>query len=215
MAKYTPHTKLRQPKVLILDIEISLAVAYVYPARRKQYIGATQYKHKQFMLSAAWRWYGQKRIYSASLVDDKKRFKRNFRDDYHVVRELFNAIEEADVIVGHNSDSFDIKHINRFALLHGIGVRPDQVSVDTLKVARKYFNFPFNSMKEIAKELRIQQKEGLSEETWQAAADGDPKAIKRIEKYNRNDVEVQTQMFERLLPYIIQQRKAAIALIGV
>jgi len=158
--------------------------------------------HPQFMFSFAYNWYGQKSIKAVSILDDKERFAKDFRDDEYVVREAHKLLEEADVFVGHNSDSFDLRHINYRAHLLGLG--PIEIAkVDTLKHARKHFNAPSNSMDNLLKDLgHVGKKDKPTEEEWFMAAMGDVKKIKKVVRYNKHDTEGQIFLYERIRPWM-------------
>jgi hypothetical protein len=155
------------------------------------------------MISAGWRWHGQKKIHTVSVLDDRKRFKRDYSDDFHVVSSLRDAVAEADIIVGHNINGFDTKHLRRKVLLHDLEPIPPVKAVDTLTAARSAFNFPFNSLAEIAKELGCEQKDKVNEKDWFAAAWGCEKAIKKIVKYMKQDVIVSDDIFTKLRPHLV------------
>lgn len=189
-------------KILIGDIELSHATYLAYPAKRPQYLRREQMLHPQFLFSFAYNWYGQKRIHCVHLLQDMKRFRKNFRDDEHVIREAHRVLSEADVFVGHNSDRFDIPHIEWRAKL--LGLPPITIAkVDTLKAAKKHFNAPSNSMDNLLKDLGYEGKVGKpTEKEWFAAALGDIAEIRKIIKYNKHDVRAQIKLYEEVRPWI-------------
>ena len=189
-------------KILIGDIELSHAVYMAYPAKKPQFLRREQMIHPQYMFSFAYKWHHEKKIKAVSLLDDKARFKANFRDDEYLVRETHKLLMEADVFVGHNSDGFDLKHINYRA--HLLGLPPVEIAkVDTLKVARRCFQAPSNSMDNLLKDMGHVGKQGKPNQyEWMDAAQGCKKALKKIVTYNKYDVEGQIFLYEKLLPWI-------------
>lgn len=122
-------------RITIFDIETS--PIYI---RHKTYDLSVRVKRFQpeeiqqdwVILGAAWKpLYGKTECISVS--------SKNVLNDYEVVRRLHTVISESDILIGHNSDAFDIKKFNARAIYHGLPVLPPKRTVDTLKVARRMF----------------------------------------------------------------------------
>lgn len=187
-------------KILLLDLELTYAVYYAYPSKREQYLSASCIIHNQFCVCAAWKWHDEVSTYVIKITDDKRRFKANFRDDYIIAKKLHDIMEEADVIVAHNGDNFDIKHANALFIKHGLGPIPKRKSIDTLKVAKKYFAFPGNSLDQLSKRFG---KAGKNKKpNWFKMTEGDAKEINIAAKYCKNDVIELENIFVEMKPYI-------------
>lgn len=195
--------KIKPPeiKILLLDLELTFAVYYAYPSKREQYLSDKNIIHDQFCTCAAWKWAHEKSTHVVKITDDKKWSKKNFRNDYIVAKKLHALMTEADVIVAHNGDNFDIKHANTLFRKHGLGPVPETKSIDTLKVARKYFAFPGNSLDSLAK--RFGSKGKNKKPNWYKMTDGDKKEIDIAAKYCKNDVKELEIIFKELRPYIV------------
>lgn len=187
-------------KILLMDLELTFAIYYAYPSKREQYLSADNIIHDQFCACAAWKWLNEKCTHCVKITDDKKKFKENFRNDFAVASALHKVMSEADVIVAHNGDKFDIKHANVFFDKHGLGPIPPQKSIDTLKIAKKYFNFPGNSLDQLAKRFGFKGKN--KKPNWYKMTDGDEKEINRAAIYCKNDVNELEKIFLRLRPFI-------------
>lgn len=187
-------------KILLMDLELTFAVYYAYPSKREQYLSDKNIIHDQFCTCAAWKWLHEKTIHVVKITDDKKWSKKNFRNDEIVAKKLHALMTEADVIVAHNGDNFDIKHANTLFRKHGLGPIPQQKSVDTLKVARKYFSFPGNSLDSLAK--RFGSKGKNRKPNWYKMTDGDEKEIDIAARYCKNDVKELEIIFKEMRPYI-------------
>src|SRR5690554_3658658 len=106
------------PKILIWDVETSEIISAHYGLWGIN-IRPDRVLHDWFLFCAAWKWYGEKKVHTVSLLDDMKRFNKNrydirdmHIDDYHVVKVLHEVLSEADVLVHHNGDKFDLKKFN-------------------------------------------------------------------------------------------------------
>lgn len=189
-------------KILIGDIELSRAIYQAYPSNKPQYLRKENMIHPQFLFSFAYNWYGEKKIHIPSILDNKKRFKRNFRDDSELVRTAHKLLTQADVFVGHYSNSFDLKHI--FYKCWLLGLPPIEIAkVDTLIEARKFFNAPSKSLDNLLKDLGHVGKVGKpTEEEWFKATMGCEKTIRKIIKYNGHDTEGQIFLYEKIRPWM-------------
>lgn len=189
-----------QIKTLLLDLELSYAIYYAFPSKREQYLSAKNIIHHQFCPCAAWKWDHEINKYNIKITDDKKRFKKNFRDDYIVAKKLHELMSEADVIVAHNGDAFDIKHANTMFINHGLGPIPEKKSLDTLKAARKYFAFAGNDLDSLSK--RFGGKGKNQKPDWYLMTDGNAKQIALAARYCMNDVAELDRVFQNIKPYM-------------
>lgn len=189
------------PKILFFDTEISLKVGYFYDQWNTN-IPHTQIKHGAFMISAAWRWMGERKIHTVSVLDDPKRFKKDRRDDYHVIKTLREQVDKADAIVAHNL-KFDLKHLKAGIARHGLHPA-DAVQICTLQIARSGFNFSGgNSLDNLCQELEVDAQKGkIYMPTWIEAAEGCPKAIKQVVKYNKGDIPTLEGLYSKLKPFV-------------
>jgi len=191
----------RLPKILHWDVETSLMSVYTF-GLFNQDISIGNIIDDWFMICAAWQWDHEKKPQGVSVLDDAKRFKANHRDDYHVVKAMHAVLKEADVIVAHNGDAFDIKKFNARAIIHKLEPLPPIPSVDTLKVARKNFKFTSNKLDYITRYFGVGKKMSNPAGLWRDATEGDVKAIKHMAKYNKVDVIELKNIFDILRPYM-------------
>lgn len=178
------------PKILYWDVEVALKLGYFYNQWNTN-IPYSRIKHHSFLLSVAWMWEHEPgRVHSVSLLDDSKRFKRDFRDDTFVARTIRDEINKADAIVAHNGDGFDVKELNSRLAKHGMKPTNTPIQIDTLKMAKTHFRYSGgNSLANLCEFFELDaSKSSITESTWIAAAEGCPDAIEFVENYNRDDV---------------------------
>lgn len=194
------------PKILIYDVEMSFNVSYHYDQWGVN-IPHTHIKHTQFMISAAWRWFGQKKIHAVSVLDDPKRFEKDFRDDYHVINTLREQIDQADATVAFNGDRFDTKEFNTGLIKHNFQPAHDYVQIDPIKIAKRKFRFKGgNSLDNLCKFLNLNVQKGhVDLKDWIAATEGDPKAIRKIVKYNKGDIPTLEAVWRKVKPFAPSQ----------
>ena len=187
-------------RALLIDMELSYAIYYAFPSKKEQYLSANNIIHHQFCVCTAWKWHHEASTYVIKINDDKKRFKKNFRDDYIIAVKMHELMTEADIIVAHNGDAFDIKHANTLFIKHGLGPIPEKKSIDTLKAARKYFAFAGNDLGSLSKRFGGIGK--IDKPDWQKLTDGDSDEIDKAAEYCLNDVAELERVYDNLKPYI-------------
>ncbi len=187
------------PRILLYDIETAPALAWVWQNFKTNVIATEQ---DWYMLSFAYKWWGQEEIGFVSVKQDKD-WKPPSTDDYRVVEALHRLMDQADATVAHNGDKFDLKKANARFLYHGLGPVTPMINIDTRKEARRYFGFLSNSLNELCRTLGLGRKlptQGF--DTWEGAMVGDKEAWRIMEKYNRHDVVLLEKLYEKLLPWI-------------
>lgn len=180
-------------KKLIVDIETSPNLADVW-GLFNQNVGLSQLRDTTRMISFAAKWHKDPEII--------------FSSDFHngrkeMVLSIHDLLSEADVAIHYNGMGFDEKHINREILLEmGRPAAPWQ-SVDLLRVVKKKFRFSSNKLAHIAAQLGVENKEGHEGHTlWVKCMAGDREAWDKMRSYNRQDVVVTEQVYDKLLPWI-------------
>jgi hypothetical protein len=189
-------------KILILDIETGMMQFQFNGYSRKlysQFLKPDYIKSAIWIPCAAWKWIGQNTLGSVSVLHDKQRFERDFRDDYHVVKVLHELLTQADIVVGHNIDKFDMRQIRKRCVYHNFSPLKPIQTVDTLKLARQIGDFEANDLRYIARFLNIAQK-GDSPD-WELIAAGDIEELKKCIQYNKQDIRVTEQVYLRLRPW--------------
>lgn len=199
----------KNPKILYLDIENSRMVIEfeTYSLYDNNRIHPRHIKHDWYITCAAWGWLDNtkkkiKDIECVSVADFKAAYKKNFRDDVGVVKALHKVMKEADLIVGHNSDSFDIKKINYKFIKYGLEPLDLCPTVDTLKAAKKYFKSSSNSLYNLAKEFGVPMKIDLPPGVMHQADNGCEKSLKKLVAYNKGDIRAGASLYFKMLPYI-------------
>lgn len=180
-------------KILTIDIETRPSLAYVW-GLWDQNVGLNQVEEFGTVISWAAKWHGEKKVYFAS--------------DHHdghdsMVKQAWEMLDEADVVVGYNSKSFDMKHLNREFVLAGYPPPSHYVDIDLMSVVKQRFRFTSNKLQHVATELGIGSKlqhDGF--DLWLACMKDDKKAWSIMKKYNMQDVVLTERVYERLLPWI-------------
>lgn len=189
------------PRILLFDIESTHNVVASFDLR-DEYTPHTNILQERYIICACYQWLGENKIHSVSVLDDPKRYAKNPHDDYHVVKTLLDLFEEADVLVGHNADQFDIKYVVTRGLKHGFKPSPPTASIDTYKIAKAKFKFNSNRLDYLARFLGFGKKIHTDVELWLDVLHGSQKAIHQMVTYNKHDVVLLRKVFETFIPYI-------------
>lgn len=186
------------PKILIFDIETAPLRAYVW-ARFKQNVYTDQMMTDWFMLTWAAKWLFGNETYSDKITSKEVKDE----DDSRIVHSMYDLINEADIVIAHNAERFDVAKINsRFVVNDLPPTSPYQV-IDTLKIAKKQFGFSSNKLDELAIVLNLGIRKLDTDFTlWSGCMDGDKQSINEMEEYNRYDVTVLEEVYLKIRPWI-------------
>jgi DNA-directed RNA polymerase subunit RPC12/RpoP len=180
-------------KILLFDVEVSPNLATVWGIFN-QNIGINQLLETSKVMCFAAKWVGEKGII----------FDNEYESGHkNMVKHIYSLLNDADAVVTYNGDRFDLKVMNREFLKYNIPP-PDGVhSIDLLKVVKKRFRFVSNKLDHITQELNIGEKvKHEGHELWIKCMNGDKKAWKDMEKYNKMDVILLDRLYHKLLPWI-------------
>lgn len=128
-----------------------------------------------------------------------------------MLKQFIDIIGDADELIGHNLENFDIKELRTRALYHGALMFPNYRTLDTLKKSRQYFNFASNKLDYIANYLNVGRKldhEGF--DLWEKVVNGDEKALEHMINYCINDVVILEDSFFVLSPFINHNNNFAV-----
>jgi uncharacterized protein YprB with RNaseH-like and TPR domain len=116
---------------------------------------------------------------------------------------VHKLLDQADIVVHYNGQSFDIPTLNKEFVTHGFTPPSTYKQVDLLKVVREQFRFPSNKLDFVLSALKLGQKvRHPGFEMWVKCMAGDIKSWEQMERYNKHDVRVLERLYHRLLPWI-------------
>ena len=190
------------PRIVTLDIETAPLQSYHW-SLWDQNISLNQIVEEWSILSFTAKWLDSKELI---YKDTGGRGKNKVRDDKALVQELWNILNEADIVITQNGQSFDIPRINARMLMHGMKPYSPIKHVDTKRVASKVFSFTSNKLAWMSQHLTNAKKDehklfpGF--ELWVECLKDNPKAWKEMKKYNSIDVLATEELYLKMLPWI-------------
>lgn len=184
-------------KVLFFDIETAPLLSHHWRMFREN-IGQDQNLATQFMLCWTAKWAGAEQVLSDQLTPQEVLDQ----DDSRIVLSLADLLRQADVVVAHNGDRFDLPEVNRRVLIHGHDPLGPIETIDTLKLAKKNFRFVKNSLDFLAEELGLGRKIKTDFDLWRDCYQGDERAMRDMVEYAKQDTVLLEKVFERMRPHV-------------
>lgn len=187
--------------ILIFDIETSPLLANIWSlwteVRDFKFVDVDWY-----ILSWSAKWLHSNKVTTKALPDYKT-YKKDPTNDIELLKDIWQLLDEADIVIGHNAKKFDCKKLNTRFIMHGMKPPSPYKIIDTLCVAKAHFSFTSNRLDSIGKILGVGSKvqhSGFS--LWKDCINGDRKAWKKMKEYNQQDVVLLEKVYLKLLPYI-------------
>lgn len=184
-------------KILFFDIETAPRLAHVWRAYA-DYVPHGQMVHDTFLLTWAAKWGHGKKIMSARLTEHEARDQ----DDERIVTELADLVREADIVVAHNIDKFDLRVLNARVMVLGLEPLGPTQTIDTLKLSKRHFDLSYNKLDYLAEALGLGRKIKTDFDLWLDAYHGRNDGLDKMLRYNKKDVELLEKVFEHMKPYV-------------
>lgn len=174
------------PRVLLFDIETAPNKFHGW-GMFNQNFGLNQLVNEWFVLSYAAKWLGEDEV----LYEDM-RGKVSTEDDTHLLDSLWKMFNEADIIIGQNSKSFDVKKLNARWIMNGYQPPSPYKQIDTLDIAKRKFAFTSRKLEHMTNLLcdnkKLTHGKFAGFELWRECMIDNPEAWEEMEDYNRMDV---------------------------
>lgn len=183
-------------KRLYLDIETSPNLGMFWTAGFKLNLSPENIIKERSTICICYKWEGEKSV--SFLTWDSKQC------DKKMLKEFVKVMNQADELVGHNGDKYDIAWIRTRCLYHSIPMFPTYRSIDTLKVARSKFKFQSNRLDYIGRFLGVGKKKDTGGfDLWKRIVlQKDKAAMKKMVEYCKGDVLLLQRVHERMGTHI-------------
>ena len=192
------------PKILLFDIETALMEVYVWGLYKQRIPHTNIIKDKDgnekswFVLSWAAKWLFDDNVQSDIVTPSESKS----RNDKRILKSIWKLLDEAEIVIGHNLDRFDIRKLNARFIDNDITPPSPFRSIDTLKVARKEFAFVSYKQDFLTKHFELENKLKTEFQLWVDCMQGNQSRLDEMAKYNRHDVMGLEQVYLKLRPYI-------------
>lgn len=189
-------------KVLYIDIETAPMMAYLWRMYQElNTVGAI--KNDWYIMSYAYKWLDTPvdDTYAKTLNMTAK-YKAGSEDDSELVSDLHSLLDEADIVIGHNGDNFDLKKIKARMIKYGMSPPSPYKTIDTLKICRREFGFTSNKLDYVAQYLFNESKLDTGGMTlWLRCIAGEEEAWTTMREYNAQDVELLERVYLKIRPW--------------
>jgi uncharacterized protein YprB with RNaseH-like and TPR domain len=176
---------------LFFDIETSPNIGLFWEAGYKKNITTDNIIRERAIICICYKWEDEKEVYA--LQWDAK------QNDKRMLEQFIAVANNANELVGHNGDKFDLAWIRTRCLFHGIDMFPTYQTIDTLKVARSKFRFQSNRLNYIAEFLGLGGKIKTEFNLWKdILLNKDKVAMEKMIKYCKKDVSLLEEVYKLL-----------------
>lgn len=175
------------PKILLLDIETAPIVAHVWGLWDNN-VGLNQIQQDWFILSWSAKWLDKKKIYYQDLRGKVKKCS-----DKPILKDLWQLIDEADILLHQNGKKFDVPKINARFLINGFKPPSFYRQLDLRDIVKKNFGFTSQKLEYVTNVLntkykKLKHNKFAGHELWTECLKDNIKAWREMEKYNKHDV---------------------------
>lgn len=184
------------PRILVYDIETAPMLAHIW-SMWQDGVGLNQIQDDWFIMSFAAKWLGEDEVFYYDQSQTKI-----VEDDYLLLCKLWDLLNEADVVIGHNVKRYDTKKVNARFILNGLPKPSTYRQIDTLEIAKQQFGFSSNKLEYLSEKLCGSSKSKHGEfpghTLWSECLKGNPRAWEVMREYNVQDVIATEELYNIL-----------------
>lgn len=190
------------------DIETSPNVVLSWRVGHKINIDSDNILKERAIICIGYKWQHEK--HPQVLTWDKN------QNDKAMLHDFMAIAADADEMVAHNGDSFDMPWFKTRCLFHGVTCLPDYKTVDTLQWARRKFYFNSNRLNYLAQYLGIGCKIHTEFKLWKAIClDKCKKSLDHMAEYCKQDVALLEKVWKRLSDVVPVKSHAGVLIGGM
>lgn len=187
---------MKEPKILLLDIETSPIEAFVWQLWDVN-VALNQIKKDWKIISWAAKWAGKKKIYQEDVRNQSER---------QVLAKMWKLLDDCDIVVTQNGKKFDVPKLNARFIINDMKPPSSFQHIDTRRLAKKHFGFTSTSLEYMAdalklKHKKLKHKKYPGQELWTECLKGNKSAWKEMARYNKWDVLALEDLYNRLKPW--------------
>lgn len=177
-------------KRVYIDIETAPNIVYSWNVGYKLSIDYSNIIQERAIICVSYKYHDESEVHSLWW---------NKGNDKKLVEKVFKILCEADEIVTHNGNKFDLPWLRTRALFHNVKHEVHGHLIDTCRLARSKYYFNSNKLDYIAKFLMGEEK--LSHDgfkMWTDIMNGNREQLKKMVKYCEKDVLLLEKIYDRI-----------------
>lgn len=180
-------------RILAIDIETRPALVLTFDTYRP-YISPEQIVESSRIFCFSWQWEDDKKV---SFMSEWE----HGRDD--MLAKLHELFDEADIVMGYNTKSFDTRWIEGELLRGGYTPPSPFQQIDLYRVVKQHSRFLSNKLSYVAPHLLEESKVTHSGFIlWRQCMEGDTKAQATMKRYALQDTRLMFPLYHLLRPWI-------------
>lgn len=186
-----PH----KPKILYWDIETSYSICAAF-APKVEYIPYTNILQDWSILTISYMWEGDKKPTQLKV--------KRLGDDKAIVQQMRKLLEQADLLVHHNGDAFDIKKFTARLIKHDLPPLPKINTIDTKKEWKKVADAGYAHLDYLTQYVGLEGKTKNVGGLWLDVLKGGKafkEAIDKMADYNDKDVIILKKFYDKVKKY--------------
>lgn len=181
---------MKKAKILLFDIETFPVLGWVWQIWETNVL---KIERDWELASYAYKWLGDSSV---------KCLSRRDMSEKSLTKEMYKLFKEADILIAHNGDKFDIKKLKTKFIQFNLDPTPLSSSVDTRKIAKSEFGFTSNSLNDLGEFLSVGKKVKTGGiDLWFDCMAGKSAAWDKMIKYNKQDVALLEKVYLKLRPW--------------
>lgn len=181
------------PRVVFIDIETRPSSGYAWGMWEQNIIEQIE---PWALLCFAWQVMGERKVHCLSRLDFKD------KTDKSLVKAAWEVLNSADILIGHNLDSFDNRKLKAKFVQYGLKPPKPYKTIDTKKIAKAQFFFDSNSLAYLGEFLGLGEKLDTGGwKLWKRCMKGDRSAFKKMIAYNKQDIVLLKKVYDILKPW--------------
>jgi len=190
----------RETHVLLLDLEVSPILGTTYEAYKSNLIWIEK---PPMIVTMAWQWFGEDEIHVKGLPDyDGYKPGWEHLNDRDLCEELYDLLEKADLIVGHNEKKFDLTIARSRFLAHGFRPTKEWFIEDTLQILWKRFRLPKNNLEAACEYVGLPGKTKFTHADFiKGCIAGNKEDWEGMKTYNARDIEITKAFYAKISPW--------------
>ena len=196
-------------KRMFVDIETSMNEGRFWRVGYNLNLTAENITKERQIICIAWKWQHAKKVSCLDWNQGSILFMPDCKPaqptDKYMLEKFVSVMMEADQIVAHNGDRFDIPWIRGRCLINKIPCTDQLPSFDTLKGMRSKFKLNSNRLDYASKLLGHKGKDETGGfQLWHDVMDGKKSALKKMKSYCKSDVLRLEELYldiENYVPY--------------
>jgi hypothetical protein len=185
-------------KIVVLDIETFPNLVYTW-GLYEQNVAINQIVRDWSIAAVCWKWMDEEKCHYIDCSKDPL-------DDSLLLAKVWEVLDQADIVVGQNSNHFDLRKINARLIECGYPPPSPYRQIDTKVEAKKVAMFTSNKLEWLSAHLSETPKDKHKDfpgfELWSECLAGNQRAWASMKRYNPTDVLATEQVYLKLRPWM-------------